>query len=105
MNRQVIVLPRAESQLLEASLWWSENRSMEQALRWLAGFEEALSLLETDIRKLTIAPEDELLDPAAHLRPWYPPNSPGNYRTAGTCHLYSRYSSSRSRRDLIGRYL
>jgi len=62
MNRQVIVLPRAESQLLEASLWWSENRSMEQALRWLAGFEEALSLLETDIRKLTIAPKDELLD-------------------------------------------
>jgi len=61
MSRRVIVLPRAESQLLEAAVWWSENRSPEQALRWLDGFEAAIASLETDTRRLTIAPEDALL--------------------------------------------
>lgn len=62
MSRKVIVLPRAESQLLEAATWWSENRSPEQALRWLDRFEAAITSLETDIRPLTIAPEDSVGD-------------------------------------------
>ena len=43
MSRKVIVLPRAELQLLEAAVWWGENRSPEQALRWLEGFESAIT--------------------------------------------------------------
>lgn len=62
MTREVIVLPRAEPQLLDAAIWWSENRSSEQAFRWLEGFEKALTSLETDTRRLTIAPEDTLFD-------------------------------------------
>ena len=62
MSRKVIVLPRAESQLLKAAAWWSENRSPEQALRWLEGFESAITCLETDTRRLSIAPEDTLFD-------------------------------------------
>ena len=62
MSRKAIVLPWAESQLLKAAIWWSENRSPEQALRWLNGFEAAIASLETDTRRLTTAPEDALFD-------------------------------------------
>ncbi len=62
MKREVILLPRAEVQLLEAALWWCENRSPEQAFRWLDGFEAALTALRADLSKLAIAREDALFD-------------------------------------------
>jgi plasmid stabilization system protein ParE len=44
----------ARRQLLQSALWWAENRSAEQALRWLEGFEAAM-------RGLSINPESQLL--------------------------------------------
>ncbi|MEQ1825062.1 MAG: hypothetical protein ABL921_03925 [Pirellula sp.] len=35
MTRDVQILPRATSQLLESASWWAENRSVAQAARWL----------------------------------------------------------------------
>ena len=42
---RVTILPRAERQLLEQAGWWAKNRSAEQALRWLDGFELSLAAL------------------------------------------------------------
>ena len=42
MSYQIVLLPRAEQQLYETALWWADNRSLEQALRWLDGFEAAI---------------------------------------------------------------
>lgn len=61
MKYQVIVLPRAELQLYNAALWWLENRSAEQALRWLEGFEHAISLLADDPLRHPFASENEAL--------------------------------------------
>ena len=62
MKWRVIVLPRAETQLLEAATWWSENRSVDQAFRWLEGFQAALLALEHRDQPLAVAPENELFD-------------------------------------------
>ena len=45
MTRQVIVTARAKKELYEAALWWAENRSTEQAIRWMEGFEAAIKSL------------------------------------------------------------
>ena len=47
MSYRVVLLPRAEQQLYEAALWWADNRSLDQALRWLAGFEATIQLWQT----------------------------------------------------------
>jgi hypothetical protein len=40
---RVSILPRATRQMFEQALWWSENRSPQQAFDWLEGFEKALA--------------------------------------------------------------
>lgn len=45
MTRQVVVTARAKKELYEAALWWATNRSTEQAIRWLEGFEAAIKSL------------------------------------------------------------
>ena len=35
MTRQVKLTSRAELQLYDSALWWAENRSTEQAIRWM----------------------------------------------------------------------
>ncbi|MFV2067987.1 MAG: type II toxin-antitoxin system RelE/ParE family toxin [Pirellulales bacterium] len=62
MTYRVIVLPRAERQLYEIALWWSENRSPEQAFRWLDGFEAAIAGLAESPDTYGIAREQELYD-------------------------------------------
>ena len=60
MNYRVIVLPRAELQLYEIALWWSENRSLEQAADWLNGFEADIDGLAESPDRHGIAREEEL---------------------------------------------
>lgn len=62
MTYRVIILPRAEQQLYESALWWSEFRSPEQAIRWLDGFEVAIAGLADSPDKHGIARENELFD-------------------------------------------
>ena len=55
MIYRVSIVPRARHQLLDAALWWSDNRSIEQAVRWLDGFESALQALADDPGRLPLA--------------------------------------------------
>ncbi len=59
MTFRVVILPRAKRQLYESALWWADNRSSDQAIRWLAGFEEILSTLQDDPHRFALAPEDD----------------------------------------------
>lgn len=58
MTYRVTLLPRAKQQLLDQAIWWSENRSAEQALLWLDGFEAALASLAHDPERCAVARED-----------------------------------------------
>jgi plasmid stabilization system protein ParE len=62
VTHRVTILPRAKCQLLEQALWWSENRSAEQALRWLAGFEAALASLADRPDRCAVARENDAFD-------------------------------------------
>jgi plasmid stabilization system protein ParE len=62
VTHRVTILPRAKRQLLEQSLWWSENRSAEQALRWLEGFEQALASLTDNPERCSTARESDAFD-------------------------------------------
>ena len=59
MTYRVTILPLAKRQLLDQALWWSENRSEEQAFRWLEGFELALGSLAYDPDRCCIAREND----------------------------------------------
>lgn len=59
MKFQVILLPRAELQLYEAALWWSEHRNPDEAFRWLEGFERAIQSLAEDPARYGFAPEND----------------------------------------------
>jgi plasmid stabilization system protein ParE len=62
VNYRITILPRAKRQLLEQSLWWSENRSAEQAFRWLEGFERALAQLADRPESCPVARENDAFD-------------------------------------------
>ena len=62
MKYCVVVLPRAEVQLYQAGLWWAENRSADEAGRWLAGFEATIKSLASYPEKQGAAREDALGD-------------------------------------------
>jgi plasmid stabilization system protein ParE len=59
---RVTILPRAKRQLLEQAGWWAKNRSAEQALRWLDGFELSLSALATNPERCAVARESEAFE-------------------------------------------
>ena len=62
MKYRVTIQPRAKRQLLDQALWWSENRSAEQAFHWLEGFEQALSSLASNPERCSVARESEIFD-------------------------------------------
>ena len=62
MIYRVTILPRAKRQLLEQTLWWSENRSAEQAFGWLEGFEQALASLADHPERCSIARESDAFE-------------------------------------------
>jgi plasmid stabilization system protein ParE len=64
VSYRVTILPRAKRQLLEQALWWSKNRSADQAFRWLEGFEQALALLAGNPDRCSLARENEAFEAA-----------------------------------------
>ncbi len=62
MKYRVTILPRAMIQLYAAAGWWADNRSVEQAIRWLQGFEVALQALQDDPERLPLANENHLFE-------------------------------------------
>lgn len=58
MKFKIHLQPRARIQLYNAALWWAENRSAEQAARWLEGFQAALRILSHNPDRWPFAPEN-----------------------------------------------
>ena len=48
--------------MLDQALWWSENRSAEQAFYWLEGVEQALASLAENPQRCTVARESDAFD-------------------------------------------
>lgn len=59
MTYRVRLTSLARTELVNAALWWAENRSADQALRWLEGFEEAIRSLARDPDKHALAREND----------------------------------------------
>jgi len=62
VNYRVTILPRAKRQMLDQALWWSENRSAEQAFHWLEGFGQALASLADNPERCIVARESDAFD-------------------------------------------
>ena len=70
MTFRVSLSSRAELQLYTNAIWWAENRSTEQAVRWLDGFQRELRSLTDDPSQWPPAPESEVLPFAARQMPY-----------------------------------
>ena len=62
MSYQVRFTSKAQRQLAEVALWWAEHRSVEQATRWLDGFESAIQSLSENPERHVLAGESEAFD-------------------------------------------
>lgn len=62
MNYQVFITSRARQQLTESALWWAEHRDLEQAVRWLDGFETAIARLQSKPERHSLARENDFYD-------------------------------------------
>ncbi len=62
MTYRVIIVPRAKQQLAQIALWWSGNRSAEQALKWLEHSETSLQSLSSNPERCRLARENEDFD-------------------------------------------
>ncbi|MGD9648005.1 MAG: type II toxin-antitoxin system RelE/ParE family toxin [Pirellulales bacterium] len=57
MSLRVVLSARAKRELLAATQWWADNRSLEQAERWYAGFLKALQGLRDTAARHPLARE------------------------------------------------
>lgn len=57
MKRGVVITGPAEKDVLENHQWWSENRSAEQAVRWLEGIYAAMWRLAESADRQPLATE------------------------------------------------
>jgi plasmid stabilization system protein ParE len=62
MTYQMLVTSRALQQLVDMAHWWAKHRSVEQAVRWLDGFEAAIASLANTPEQQSLARESELYD-------------------------------------------
>lgn len=62
MTYRVIVTARAKVDIREAVDWWRENRSAEQAQRWLEKIEKTLRSLSKSPERCPLAPEADLAE-------------------------------------------
>jgi plasmid stabilization system protein ParE len=62
MTDEVLVTSRARRQLTDSARWWGENRSLEQAARWLDGLEIALASLGENPQRHSLARESEIYE-------------------------------------------
>lgn len=49
----------AEIDIISAAVWWSENRSSVEAMKWLDAIESKIRTLEEDPHRFPIAPESD----------------------------------------------
>jgi plasmid stabilization system protein ParE len=68
VKHRVVLTARALQQLSDSSRWWAENRSAEQALRWLTGFEAAIAGIADRPERFPLARENHFADLPYPLR-------------------------------------
>jgi plasmid stabilization system protein ParE len=61
MIYRIVVTEKAQQDLESACEWWAQNRSLEQAQRWYAGFAAAIRSLAQDPERCPRAQESESL--------------------------------------------
>ncbi|MBS0264129.1 MAG: type II toxin-antitoxin system RelE/ParE family toxin [Planctomycetes bacterium] len=66
MNYRVLLTSTAENDIEEAAIWWAENRSLEQAVRWLSKVREWIATLARHPERCPTAHETSLA--AFHVR-------------------------------------
>jgi len=57
MSLRIVFQREAKANLRHAVAWWSENRSPEQAIRWLDGIYEAIAKLSRNPERCAVARE------------------------------------------------
>ena len=62
MKYHVFITSRAKLQLATSATWWAEHRNVEQAARWLNGFESAIASLRNNPEQHGVARENSLYD-------------------------------------------
>jgi len=62
LSYRVHLSSKAELQLANAALWWTEHRSADQAARWFAGFRAAIDSLAENPQHHPVAREAQLFD-------------------------------------------
>jgi plasmid stabilization system protein ParE len=64
MNYTVVISRRAEHDIYRITAWWAENRSANQASRWLAGIQKKIRTLKADdvVGRCIVCPETAELD-------------------------------------------
>mgnify|MGYP002625262716 FL=1 len=62
MNYYLHVTSQAELELYEVAIWWADHRSLEQALRWLEGFEAAIDKLPNSPESYPVARENDAFE-------------------------------------------
>jgi len=60
MKRRVVITGPAETDVLSNHQWWADNRSAEQAVRWLEGIYDAMFGLATSADVHSLATETVL---------------------------------------------
>ncbi len=60
MNYRITYTNRAEAEIREAMEWWRDNRSFEQATRWIEEIFPAIERLRDDPERFPLAPETDL---------------------------------------------
>lgn len=61
MTLPVYLTDRAQADVDSTCQWWAENRTAQQALRWLNEFDESLKKLCTDPMRFPLARENSRL--------------------------------------------
>lgn len=58
MIDRIVFTERASRELEQAADWWAEHRSLDQAVRWYAGFSAAIAALKEQPQRLPLAAEN-----------------------------------------------
>jgi plasmid stabilization system protein ParE len=62
MSLPVLIEAEAKTALRHTLLWWSKNRSEEQALRWWNGIHDAIETLKDNPQRCILARENSKYD-------------------------------------------
>jgi len=60
MSYRLVYSRQAEADIREAMEWWRDNRSREQAVRWIEEIFPAIEQLKSDPARFPLAPETDL---------------------------------------------